>query len=513
MGYELKKNTLQFYEFSAVCSVVHEESADMIVPDFCPDVARILTADAVPLIKGKDLQGDRATVSGLIKLTVLYVPEGEDGVRSFLTSIPFTLTTSFKDFEGCHTLFACLKARTIDTNLLNSRKIFCRVTLEAALKGFRQKKYSFCDSIEGREDYGIEIKCREKTIEAVTAYCEKDISFTEELPLARDLDGAVEVLSAGVHPQITELKPYGNKLILKGLAMVEFLYLTEDHRILTAKGEFPFSQIFDIDEVPEDARADVCFHFSELEYHIGSERNPEDVHCISFGLTLPCQAVVYSKIPISYICDLYSIKYSMTPHVLHLNCSSASKELRQRSEMQQLLEIGMAPEEILFKTLFFDEVYSSREGDTVLLQTNAHVKVLCRDENGLPMMVERQIECSCRLDVPQDQVFDGRMEYLGDLTASAVRAGIDLRFSIDFIAQAAEAAELSVLTDLELDEEHPKDLSKVPSLVLRFYEQEDTLWSVAKRYATSVDAIKAANELTDETELSCGKLLLIPRKV
>ncbi|MCH8026018.1 MAG: LysM peptidoglycan-binding domain-containing protein [Chloroflexi bacterium] len=38
----------------------------------------------------------------------------------------------------------------------------------------------------------------------------------------------------------------------------------------------------------------------------------------------------------------------------------------------------------------------------------------------------------------------------------------------------------------------------------------DTLWDIALRLDTTVEAIVAANELTDETDLSIGQELVIP---
>ena len=45
MEFDLKKETLRFYEFSTVSTAVHEESTETIVPDYCPDIARIIDSD------------------------------------------------------------------------------------------------------------------------------------------------------------------------------------------------------------------------------------------------------------------------------------------------------------------------------------------------------------------------------------------------------------------------------------------------------------------------------------
>ena len=89
MEFELKKEMLRFYEFSTVSTAVHEESTETIVPDYCPDIARVIDSDGKVFIRSKDIQGDKAIVTGSVKITVLFTPEGENGIRNLEFAIPF----------------------------------------------------------------------------------------------------------------------------------------------------------------------------------------------------------------------------------------------------------------------------------------------------------------------------------------------------------------------------------------------------------------------------------------
>ena len=68
MELELKKETLCFYEFSTAATAVHEEATETIVPDYCPDIARIIDSDGKVFLRGKDIQGDKAIVTGSVKV-------------------------------------------------------------------------------------------------------------------------------------------------------------------------------------------------------------------------------------------------------------------------------------------------------------------------------------------------------------------------------------------------------------------------------------------------------------
>ena len=66
-----------------------------------------------------------------------------------------------------------------------------------------------------------------------------------------------------------------------------------------------------------------------------------------------------------------------------------------------------------------------------------------------------------------------------------------------------------MMTDITLDEEHPKNRGDA-ALVIYFADSGEKLWDIAKRYNTSPTEIASVNELETET-LDNGRMLLIPR--
>ena len=87
-----------------------------------------------------------------------------------------------------------------------------------------------------------------------------------------------------------------------------------------------------------------------------------------------------------------------------------------------------------------------------------------------------------------------------------------MRFSADFTLEAAERKQLLGLTGLTVDTEHPKDTSQIPSIVLKLFDEDESLWEIAKRYSTTVDVIRSANDMPEDCTCGAGQMLLIPRK-
>ena len=90
--------------------------------------------------------------------------------------------------------------------------------------------------------------------------------------------------------------------------------------------------------------------------------------------------------------------------------------------------------------------------------------------------------------------------------------GIEVRFPVDFRAEAASKVKKVCISAAKLDTESAKDTAGAPSLVLRCLGKQESAWDLAKKYNTTIATILAANQMESETELPREKLLLIPRK-
>ena len=512
MEFELKKETLRFYEFSTVATAVHEEATETIVPDYCPDIARIIDVDGKVFLRSKDIQGDKAIVTGSVKVTVLFTPEGENGIRNLEFSLPFNTSLSNKDFEQCRCLFAAISIQSIETKSMNPRKIFTRVLLTVRLQGLRNTEAAFCNEITAAPALGIAQLSRQEELHLITAYTEKDFTFSDEISVPAGKDAVMEILSSAVMPSIQETKIFGNKLIVKGTLTVDVLYRTEQQGIASVPAELPFSQILEVEEVAEDAVPIVTVQLSGMDHHIGSDENPDDRHRITLSAYLNAQAYIRQTVPYRYLSDVYSTAYELTPSMATLQCTGHTEHSERRQGMRQTIEVGVVPAAVLSAAVSLDEVNISREDGTAVLQTMAHIKLLFLDEGNVPLVAERQIECTCRVEVPEDDACTASARYAGDLTSAVTSNGIEVRFSVDFTVHTAERRQLLGLVDLTLDTEHPKDTGNLPSIVLKLLDEEEPLWNIAKRYSTTIEVIRAANELDETCICNAGQMLLIPRK-
>ena len=133
MELELKKECLDTYEAGEPQTLTQEETTETIVPDYCPDIARIISAEGVVCLHGG---AEQEGISGTVRVTVLYTPENETGVRALEFAMPFTVQG--EGLADCAHVSAETEIELLESRMLNPRKIFTRCKLVTHLTGYRK---------------------------------------------------------------------------------------------------------------------------------------------------------------------------------------------------------------------------------------------------------------------------------------------------------------------------------------------------------------------------------------
>jgi LysM repeat protein len=74
--------------------------------------------------------------------------------------------------------------------------------------------------------------------------------------------------------------------------------------------------------------------------------------------------------------------------------------------------------------------------------------------------------------------------------------GIELRFILGLSVKSLKTGTVCLIESMT--ETTPETPEQHPCMVLYFVQKGDTLWSIAKRYRTTVDAIKTLNRLESD---------------
>jgi len=123
MELELKKACFDAYEAAGELTLTQEETAETIVPDYCPDIARIIETTGKVFLHSREMRDGRAEISGTVRVTVLYTPEGEGGIRTLEFAMPFTVETDGRSLPDCAALLADTEPELLEYMLGRSRAL------------------------------------------------------------------------------------------------------------------------------------------------------------------------------------------------------------------------------------------------------------------------------------------------------------------------------------------------------------------------------------------------------
>ena len=512
MELELKKEQFACYQALPQLSENREETTETIVPDYLPDIARIVDASGCLFLRSREIADGKAQVSGTVRMTLLYVAEDAQGMKSFEYTLPLDETIEGRALSG--SADSCLDGRlcSCEVRMLNPRKVFTRVNVELTLTPYVPASLSVCSGVSEQENYRIETLCEKRELSMIRAIREKDFTFSDEVLLSSTKDPIRELLCTKCTLRVTDCKIVGGKLALKGVACLALLYLDTNGKAQRLTSELPFSQILDgLSETSGETSARASLRLTGLEVHVGSESEPDNERLVSLRLYISAFAVLREVRSVCCIADLYSTLYDLTVRSENVELSDDPALFTREQSVREKIETGSEVQSILSADVSFGEAGISGSGNDAELRTSADLRVLYLDENGTPLLSERRIDVLLPTDLP----VSGRVRLqgvsAGEISASVSDGGAELRFPVLFTLADAEAPCYPCLISLQAEKRTEKDES-APSLVLRALRQGERLWDLAKQYRTTVGDILAANDMAEEAAAPVGKLLLIPRR-
>lgn len=504
MELELQKERFDCFRAGAPLSLTFEETAETIVPDRDPDVGRIIETGACLLVQSRTVTEGKLTVSGTVEVTLLYAAEDTGNPRALHYSLPYEHSASLP--EGCVEAGVEGQVGAVDVRLLNPRKLFTRLDVDWRVTPYCRSVLTTCGEITDGAQYAVQTLCERADVSLIRSVMGRSFAFSDELTIPGGKEPIAQLLCHRIQFRVTEAKPLGGKLILKGVACVSLLYAAEGGKLCSYAEELPFSQIFDgEDESAGEGSVSAALSLSDCEIHSADEVG----RSVAVKLFLRADLVLRQPAQVCCISDLYSTTYDLDAAMEIVSLPQEPRVSTVTQSVREQLDTGTEVKCVLSAFVSYGSVAVHAEGGKAVVHAAATLSLLFLDENDTPLSLRRRIEITA--DAGADAGAEAAAETVcpGDITVSLNALGAELRFTASFTIVSSETTECACLT--RLGAEPAVRQQDAPSLVLRALREGESLWDVAKQYRTTADEILAANELTDSVLPEAGRLLLIPR--
>ncbi len=504
MELEFERDNITGFERIAEVTICQEETLESIVPDACPDILRIVDVCGQAALTGKQARDGMAQVSGAVRASILYQPEGGGGLRRVAVDLPFTCQADAPGLTDRGVVEACPRLRSAEARALNPRKVLLRVDLAVDVRAFQPSERPVCRQAADPGDGSLCQKQFHGECYLLSAVQERPFTFTDSIRLQGGQGEAPALLASRAQAVCAESRLIGSKLIFKGAVELSLLLQEPGGALMTHHESLPFSQIMEAPGAGEEGDCRMDVEVVELQCESAGDGREVDV-----DLELLAQAQVWCRRPVTVLQDVYSTACQMEVDSEPQDfCQLQDLSVRPQAVREMLETAGMV-RSVVDSRLAVGQITQAREGDEVVLTAETRLSLLFLDENELVQSLQTAIPVTCRLACPAGARCSCRCVPAGEVFAAPAAGGVEARFNVEFHCLTTSSLLVPAVRSASLGGPRSAGEGERPSVVLRMAVPGEGLWELAKTYGTTTAQILQANEL-EEDALPEGRMLLIP---
>ena len=487
---------------------------DYILPDYYPDIFRLIRCEVEPVITEWSLSGSRLSYGLRCDIRILYCGDGDNILRSVTQTQSFQKSVELE--RPCEQPEVRLVPKTghINFRAVNKRRLDIRgaVSVKIAVT---------CESLQEviSEVSGMNMQLRRTPVRfaAKKLSAEKQLRISEETELSAAQPSVTNIVSCRCSLSECETKLISGKLLAKGDVELDLLYSCEKDgsgAIEPMRFSLPYSQITDIDGI--DDTYDCCVTPEVISCEItpaaGRDGDNRILRC-ELELRLICRCVRSSTVMVGT--DAYSTVYPCEVSMSGVEAEQLPAVYTESFRHTAKLAEGENVPANVYSVWCTPKNINARIGDdgrSVIISGMLTYSMAVRDSSGM-------------ISIPdKDETFEETITIGDDISGSSVSADIsakEVSFNISsegiLTAKSDISARISVrgsamlkaVTDITVDSSVKKERDGDYAIKLYFGVPDEDVWDIAKRYSTSVSAIMEENELDGE-RLRSGGMLLIP---
>ncbi|MEE1073018.1 MAG: DUF3794 domain-containing protein [Cellulosilyticum sp.] len=522
MSVELIKKPITLDEMTKRETVQVIKERDLIVPDGKPDLQCIVQMDGEVCIDQIDVSQDRVMYRGKIDVCILYRTIGNQKcIYTMKSSIP---VEDFVIIEGVNKDqridFDC-KIEHMSYNILNERKVNVKAIMEINIAATSCKDTTVITEIQADEP----VETKEEEIEIVSLANEKEekIIVKEDLTIASSKPCIGEILKTIVSIQDEQVKRTDSEIKYNGMIEVVTMYKAADSddnvEIITHR--VPFEGSIESPQEEDEMYFD-CQLSAELSYiQVAPDYDGED-RIIECEFIVNAKYCNYSKTVYETISDIYCPGKKVKTKEKTLNYMNLKDKVHVAIPKKEAItlddDFGENPEifSVNVKPTVEDKVYN----DGILtISGMLEIKILylCKTgENNEIQMTMNVVPFTQEVEtaMSQSKVVVEPVITAKDVSVYAqTKREVVIEYLLDCMIEVYEAAMLNVLEEVELEDMTKEEMDAYPSMTVYQVKKGDSLWSLAKRYNTTVKDIQELNDIEVPESLREGQKVIILKKV
>lgn len=515
MNYDVSKENLSAIESAFEGCKEVPIDIDFSLPDYCPDIQKILKCSVTPNITSRNISGGQISIDGNAEIKIIYVDSDSSKMRCCENSATFSASIDINNIAENAVVFTLAKIEYMNCRAVSPRKIDLHGAISVCAKVYQKNNLEISSSVNGKD---TEQKIEKVSVSNLAGLGQQQFSINETLEVSENKPYPEMIVNSEVIFLKSDPKIMPNKVVVKGDLIVKILYIGDMESGSTEKLEYqiPISQIVDVPGISEECQCITKMEILDTKINLPTNENSENgTNLISINIKAAATAFAFCPKDIDVVSDVYSREREVENTITQLNINKILKNFTEELSFQEKIEIpNVKIKEIINITPAISAVETISEDEKITFKGKLNLGILGIDEEEFPIYAERNIN----FEIASNETTDGEnINFQTEIIPKEIKiisqddGKIEFKLSLVIYATSYERQSINMVTDVESDESKNYLNDKNPAVTVYFAEGNESIWDIARKYHSSVSSVKEENNISEDA-LEESQMILIPSK-
>lgn len=506
MDISLKHEDYKFLKTLSENTVEECVEAELSLPEYMPEILRIIKSTADTKINSCRLVGERVTVDGVCDLRMIYT--AEDGcIYTFSQSRPFTRHYESSEFESLKDATAAASVSYVNCRATGTKRaeIKAGIIIRFLVSGACEEKI-----ISPTENNGIE----QKTFcaKAISLGCCNTKHFSMSDTVTLNTPGAF-LINAEAVAVCSEIRKISNKIMIKGEATVDICYVNANDKTNTerVKHSMPINQIIEYDGMDEKYNGKVRLKVLALDVLPKGDTQGEFTS-FDISLGISATATMWEEKELTVITDAYSVETALELKKTSLDLYDAVEDFNDTHIFEG--DFSVSGEGVVSVVHCCGEVTNVKtkvQNDELIISGSLCVNAIIKDCSGSLSAVSKIFDFTHKHKGDYDNKNIVCTPHIDVVCIDCIVKGdnnIAVRAEINISAWVMSHDSVECVISITQSDTPVKRQNNAITVYFPT-ENNESLWGIARRYNTTVKAIADENNLEGDTTENL-KMIFIP---
>ncbi len=524
VGAAALSETLKFADISEREPVRVYIEEDILVPDVKPDLQSIVSMNGNVSLKREDL----IKINGEVTVNALYLPIASKGEPiCFVTArVPFR-TDLGGDISPMSTLTVNPEIESIEHKVINERKFRTKIALVLHIREYNDVEVSCFSGIRGEE---VQLLKENVTVTEILSKKTEEMEISEILPLKEGMPRPLQILRSSISVAPNHKQISSEKAVINASVYCNVLYLAENPNAeeveeSTEKTKVPvlfqskteFTQFIPMEGTERQSGSKLSFDTRRLSIGIDEPTTEtESGGGLRLSGTVETTLEIYKNSDREIVTDVYHAHKEMVCDSSPLEVKSFIGSGTADISAREIFNVPDRYEDVgnvLYADVRVKNSSLSAEQNKAYVSGTLDAEILCTgaDERKSIFSLRKEIPFRGSMDVSgakPEMLSDYRIDFKDIWFEKISGRQVELNAGMLVSALLWKRSISNLISNPHIVEREESEQGG-PSVIVYVTTPNDTLWSIAKKFRTSIDDISEINQVEKNRPIKPGSKILI----